>query len=90
MHKTGRLRNPEFNRAKKNDIICSINKYSKETLSITHINCPTQIFSVVPDPNSLKTKQALVHAFAELIRSNIGAVRLDDEAVADRNVPSKS
>ena len=90
MHETGRLRDPKFNKVKKNDIIRSINKYSKETLSITYINCSIQIFSVTPDPNSLKTKQALVHAFAELILSNIGVVQVDDDAVAERKFLSKS
>ena len=90
LHTTGRLRDPKFNKVKKNDIIRAISKYSKETLSITHIKCSVQIFSVTPYPNSLKTKQLLVHAFAELILSNIGEAEVEDDAEADRNVLSKS
>ena len=90
LHTTGRLRHPKFNKVEKNDIIRAISKYSKETLGITHIKCSVQIFSVTPDPNSLKTKQLLMHAFAELILSNIGEVEIADDAEADRNVLSKS
>ena len=90
MHETRRLRDPKFNKVKRNDIIRSINKHLKETLSITYINCSIQIFSVTPNPNSLKTEQALVHAFAELILSNIGVVQVDDDAVAERKFLSKS
>ena len=90
LHNAGTLRDPKFNKVKKNDIIRAVSKYSKETLLITHINCSVQIFTVTPDPNSLKTKQLLMNAFAELILSNIGEVEADEDAEAQRSVRSKS
>ena len=90
MHETGRLQNLKLNEVKKNDVIRSINKYSREILSIMYINFSSQISSVRPDPNSLKTKQALVNALVKLILSNIGGVQRDDAAETDWDFQSKS